>query len=68
MIDVERYSAVETLRDGRRVKIRALRPQDRSNLLAAIDRGSAQSLYRRFFAVKRGLTQQEATSSRTSIF
>jgi RimJ/RimL family protein N-acetyltransferase len=59
MIDAASYSAVETLRDGRRVAIRALRPQDRSSLLAAIDRASAQSLYRRFFAVKHGFTEQE---------
>jgi RimJ/RimL family protein N-acetyltransferase len=59
MIDAARYSAIETLRDGRRVEIRALRPEDRSDLAAAVDRASAQSLYRRFFAVKRGFTEQE---------
>jgi len=59
MIDVARYSAIEILRDGRRVEIRALRPQDRQDLVAAVDRTSAQSLYRRFFAVKRELTEQE---------
>jgi hypothetical protein len=53
------YSAIETLRDGHRVDIRAQRPDDRAELLAAIGRVSPQSLYRRFFAVKRGLTEQE---------
>ena len=59
MIDAARYSAIETLRDGRRVEIRALRPEDRSALAAAVDRASTQSLYRRFFAVKRFFTERE---------
>ena len=53
------YSAVELMRDGRRVEIRALRPDDRAELLAAIGRTSTQSLFRRFFAAKRGFTDQE---------
>jgi GNAT superfamily N-acetyltransferase len=53
------YSATEILRDGRTVKIRALRPDDRTGLLAAVDRTSQQSLYRRFFAFKRGFTERE---------
>jgi len=36
-------------RDGRRFTIRALRPDDRDELLTAVRRSSAQSLYRRFF-------------------
>ena len=53
------YSAAETLRDGRTVEIRALRPEDRAGLLAAVSRTSDQSLYRRFFGFKRGFTDQE---------
>lgn len=53
------YSASENLRDGRRVVVRALRPGDRAELLAAVGRTSEQSLYRRFFAFKRGFTEQE---------
>ena len=59
MIDAARYSAIEKLRDGSRIEIRALRSEDRSDLVAAVDRVSAQSLYRRFFAVRRGFTEQE---------
>ena len=59
MIDAARYSVIEELRDGSRVEIRALRPEDRSDLVAAVDRVSAQSLYRRFFAVRREFTEQE---------
>jgi RimJ/RimL family protein N-acetyltransferase len=53
------YSAFETLRDGRRIKIRALRPDDRAALVAAVARSSAQSLYRRFFEIKRHFTEPE---------
>ena len=53
------YSAVELMRDGRRVEIRALRPDDRAELLAAIGRTSTQSLFRRFFAAKSSFTDQE---------
>jgi RimJ/RimL family protein N-acetyltransferase len=59
MSETARYSSIEALRDGRRVEIRALRPDDRAGLLAAVGRTSTQSLYRRFFAVRRGFTEQE---------
>jgi RimJ/RimL family protein N-acetyltransferase len=53
------YEAVEALRDGRRFTIRALRPDDRAEFLAAVGRSSAQSLYRRFFSPKRGFSEEE---------
>jgi GNAT superfamily N-acetyltransferase len=53
------YSAVEPLRDGRQVEIRALRPADRAALISAVGRTSDQSLYRRFFGAKRGFSEQE---------
>jgi GNAT superfamily N-acetyltransferase len=59
MLEAADYSAFETLRDGRRVEIRALRPDDRADLIAAVARSSGQSLYRRFFAVKRSFTASE---------
>ncbi|MBV8651749.1 MAG: GNAT family N-acetyltransferase [Alphaproteobacteria bacterium] len=59
MVDAANYSVFETRRDGRRVEIRALRPSDRDDLIAAVRRTSSQSLYRRFFAVKRAFTDQE---------
>jgi GNAT superfamily N-acetyltransferase len=59
MVEAAAYSAIEALRDGRRVEIRALKPEDRAGLLAAVGRTSTQSLYRRFFAVKRGFTERE---------
>jgi RimJ/RimL family protein N-acetyltransferase len=59
MFDAANYSAVATLRDARRVEIRAFRPDDRANFLSAADRISPVSLYRRFFTVKRGFTERE---------
>lgn len=59
MPEAAKYSAIEALRDGRRVEIRAFRPDDRAGLLAAVERTSAQSLYRRFFGAKRDFSEQE---------
>src|ERR1700722_3800424 len=53
------YSAVEHLRGGRPIEIRALRPDDKAEMLAAIGRTSTQSLQRRFFAPKKGFSEQE---------
>jgi RimJ/RimL family protein N-acetyltransferase len=53
------YSAVERLRDGRQVEIRALRPADREEFLAAFERTSEESRYRRFFAPKRTFSEKE---------
>src|SRR5260370_41696736 len=53
------YRAVEHLRDGREVEIRALRPDDKDDMLAAVGRAGMQSLQRRFFVVKRGFSEKE---------
>ena len=59
MSDAATYSSVGALHDGRRIEIRALRPDDRDALVSAVGRASPESLFRRFFAVKRGFTEQE---------
>ena len=59
MLETAKYSVIELLRNGRRIEIRSLKPDDRDKLVAAVSRTSAQSLYRRFFAAKRGFTEQE---------
>jgi GNAT superfamily N-acetyltransferase len=59
MIEAAKYSAVEPLRDGREIEIRALQPADQDDMLAAVDRTSAQSLYRRFFGAKRHFSESE---------
>jgi RimJ/RimL family protein N-acetyltransferase len=58
-MEAAKYSAVERMRDGRRIEIRALRSDDRADLRAAVDRTSAQSLYRRFFGAKRDFSDKE---------
>jgi GNAT superfamily N-acetyltransferase len=58
-VSAAEYSAVEPLRDGRRVEIRALRPADRAGLLEAVAHMSEEALYRRFFAPKRAFSEKE---------
>src|SRR5262245_52259658 len=58
-MEPSKYSVVELLGDGRPVHIRALEPSDRAGLLAAVDRMSDQSIYRRFFCPKRSFTEAE---------
>ena len=59
MPEARHYRAIEQLRDGRQIEIRALRPDDQNDMLAAIGRTSTESLQRRFFVVKRGFSQKE---------
>lgn len=49
----------ERLRDGRVLHVRALRPSDREELLAAFDRTGNQTRYHRFFGPKKLLTAPE---------
>ena len=59
MPSADKYSAKETLRDGAWVEIRALAPDDRAGLVAAVARTSAESMRRRFFGPKRSFSNQE---------
>lgn len=59
MLHAGAYSAVETLRNGRRLEIRAYRSSDKEALESAVGRTSALSLYRRFFTIKRDFTERE---------
>jgi len=58
-MDASQYAVIETLRDGRSVEIRALRPEDRAGLLAAVENMSDDARYRRFFAPKRAFSEKE---------
>jgi RimJ/RimL family protein N-acetyltransferase len=53
------FSAIEHLRNGLPITIRALCPDDTAEMLAAIERTGAQSLQRRFFVTKRGFSEKE---------
>jgi RimJ/RimL family protein N-acetyltransferase len=59
MMNAANYSAVDLLRNGSQIEIRALRTDDRVDLLGAVERTSAQSLYRRFFGAKRHFSEKE---------
>ena len=59
MLDAVAYSAVETLRNGRRIEIRAFRSSDKAALESAVGRASGLTLYRRFFTIKRDFTERE---------
>jgi RimJ/RimL family protein N-acetyltransferase len=59
MAEAATYSAIERLRSGQQVEIRALKPDDQAGLIAAVGRSSPQSLYRRFFGAKRDFSEQE---------
>jgi GNAT superfamily N-acetyltransferase len=58
-VDAAAYTAKERLRDGRAFEIRALKPSDEADMLAAVDRIGTQSLYRRFMGAKRGFSDKE---------
>lgn len=53
------YSVVESLRGGRSVEIRALKPADREGVAASVRRTSEETRYRRFFAPKRSFSEKE---------
>ena len=59
LVDPRNYLAVDTLRDGTVVTIRAIRPDDRGRLLEAFRKLDHASIYRRFFNPKRELTDAE---------
>ena len=59
MSEAINYTARELLRDGGQIDIRALRREDEADMLAAIDKTSAQSLQRRFFVMKRHFSDKE---------
>ena len=57
--DVAHYSAEEVLRDGGSIHVRAIRPDDRDRLLQHFKSLSQESIYHRFFGIKRTMTDEE---------
>jgi len=57
--DLGNYTYMETLRDGRSVTIRAIRPGDKGSLIDALNKVSPQSLYLRLFSGKREFSDEE---------
>jgi len=59
MTEAMAFQPIEaTLRDGRRVRIRAIRPDDRAEVVQAFDRLSSEARYTRFMAPLRTLPAQ----------
>ncbi len=59
MSNAANYSATETLRDGRRLEVRAFKPEDRTDFIAAVDRTGPLTRYRRFFTLKTSFSERE---------
>jgi RimJ/RimL family protein N-acetyltransferase len=59
MSEAINYTARELLRDGGQIEIRSLRREDEADMLAAVERTSAQSLQRRFFVMKRHFSEKD---------
>lgn len=57
--ETRRYSADAFLRDGRRIHIRAIRPDDRERLRDHFRSLSRESVYNRFLGFKSELTEEE---------
>ena len=57
--DARNYSAHEVLRDGASIRIRAIRADDKDRLLDHFRHLSQDSIYHRFFGLKRSLTPLE---------
>jgi RimJ/RimL family protein N-acetyltransferase len=58
-VEIANYLSEETQANGRRIIVRALRPEDRNDLVAAVGQASNQSLYRRLFGPRRNFTEAE---------
>jgi len=59
MSNAAEYSAVDKLRDGRVIEIRAYRPEDREAFMTAVGQVGARSRYLRFFTLKRDFSERE---------
>ncbi len=56
--DIRNYNVIESLRDQRTVTIRAIRPDDKGLIIDALNTVSAESIYRRFLAIRKEITAE----------
>jgi RimJ/RimL family protein N-acetyltransferase len=59
MINPSDYFEHETLKDGTKVTVRAIRPDDAPSLLEVFSQLDSESIYRRFFSPKKELSTAE---------
>jgi RimJ/RimL family protein N-acetyltransferase len=58
-MDLINYNSSERLKDGTKVLIRAIRPDDKDGFARAFEHLSDTTIYRRFFAQKKQITEKE---------
>lgn len=63
MKDLKNYMVEETLKNGLRVEIRAIRPDDKAAVCNAFKELDERTVYLRFFGPKRELSRQELTAT-----
>jgi RimJ/RimL family protein N-acetyltransferase len=59
VIDIRNYEACEQLKDGRKVFLRTVRPEDRKYLVEGFRHFSQASVYKRFHGPKDSLSDEE---------
>ncbi len=59
MVHADDFETSETLKNGLTVKIRAVRPTDKAGVVEAFSKLDPESIYTRFFRVKKSLSDQE---------
>jgi GNAT superfamily N-acetyltransferase len=59
MIDAKQYNVGETLKNGLRVTVRAIRTDDKEAILESFKELDGETLYSRFFAPKKDLSDRE---------
>ena len=60
-MDPKNYSVVEKLKDGREALIRAVRPSDKDKVRGILSVLSNETIYRRFFTLKKTLSEKEVS-------
>jgi GNAT superfamily N-acetyltransferase len=60
--ELRHYASDARLRDGRRIHVRAIRPDDRDRLLEHFKSLSCESVYKRFLSAKSRLSEAEVRS------
>ena len=63
MVDAANYNQVETLKNGIKVRIRSIRPDDKKRLVEAFKNLDPESIYTRFFYHKKMLTEEDLKSA-----
>jgi GNAT superfamily N-acetyltransferase len=59
MIDTKQYNVIETLRNGTSVIVRAIRSEDKELIIESFKELDGETLYSRFFAPKKELSDKE---------